>query len=249
MVYDWFTIFVNRPQRPGKPGVSGTSARHFRCRAAQIWVEDDGDQASHAGAGPLVLRLARFERCEEVEEDLAAALGAGVDGILLAGVRSGADLQRLDALLSVLEVTGGRQRGETAIIAELGGDAAGLLAAATLSDKTTRLAGIVFDARALAAIMNPAGHVSTAMAAVSTARGLTLLAAVAAGVPAIAVLAEFDEPADCHAASAAALSEGFSAVVVSEVSHVDSALEAFSGDGTQGQTVGRIISKISPTSP
>lgn len=228
--------------------MSGTSARHFRCRAAQIWVADDGDQASHAGAGPLVLRLARFERCEEVEDDLAAALGACVDGILLAGVRSGADLQRLDALLSVLEVTGGRQRGETAIIAELGGDAAGILAAATLSDKTPRLAGIVFNAQALAAVINPAGRVSTGMAAVSTARGLTLLAAVAAGVPAIAVLSEFDDPADCHAASSAALGEGFSAVILGDARHVASALEALGGDETQDQTVGRIISKISPTS-
>ena len=228
--------------------MSGTSARHFRCRAAQIWVEDDGDQASHAGAGPLVLRLARFERCEEVEDELAAALGEGVDGILLAGARSGADLQRLDALLCVLEVTGGRQRGETAIIAELGGDAAGILAAATLSDKTPRLAGIVFNARALAAVMNSAGRVSTGMAAVSTARGLALLAAVAAGVPAISDLRGIDDPAEMRVASSAALGEGFSAVVLGDATHVATALEAFSGDGVQGQTVGRIISKISPTS-
>ncbi len=101
------------------------------------------------GAGCLL--LARIETSGDPGEDeLAALIGSGFDGIVLAGCRGPADLQRLDVLLKVAEAAAGKPQGRTVILAEYATTPESVLSPHSLAGASSRLSALVFDASALA---------------------------------------------------------------------------------------------------
>jgi citrate lyase beta subunit len=120
-------------------------------------------------------------------ETLHFALRNGVAGIALAGWRTGADIQRLAVLLSVAEAEGGRIAGSTAILAMTDGILPAPLSPHGLSDKSGRLAALVWDQRGLMQTLGTKRALTDDGAwtsAFAAARAAVLLTAAAAGVPA-----------------------------------------------------------------
>ncbi|MDI7864057.1 hypothetical protein MRS76_19090 [Rhizobiaceae bacterium n13] len=124
----------------------------------------------------------------ECEDDLAAIFAEGPDGIILAGAQNGAEIQRLDVLLSTLEAVNDVPLGRTRIVARCD-TAAGILGAASYRAKSERLEAVGWSPVALA---NEIGATDTyaadgrLIAPLQQAQGLIQLAAAAAGVAALA---------------------------------------------------------------
>ena len=110
------------------------------------------------------------------------------DGLVLRAAVGKRDVQRLGAILAVAEARRGRPDGGTAIVAAAADAAAGALALASLPGCSPRLAGLFWDAGALADGLG----CDRAAEPVRHARSGLLLAAAAAGVPAYACLSAGD---------------------------------------------------------
>ena len=85
------------------------------------------------------------------DDDLAAAIAARPDGIMLPKCNAGADVSQLSAMLRVHEAGNGVPDGQTKIIALITETAAGVLSASTYRDPTARLAGVTWGAEDLSA--------------------------------------------------------------------------------------------------
>lgn len=97
------------------------------------------------------LLLAQIETSSDPGEDeLAALIGSGFDGVVLAGCRGPADIQRLDVLLKVAEAAAGKPQGRTVILAEYATTPESVLSPHSLAGASSRLSALVFDASALA---------------------------------------------------------------------------------------------------
>lgn len=160
-----------------------------------------------AAADRIVLRL---------KDDDEAALRAVVRrrplAVTLERWRTGAELQRLDVLLSVAEAEEGIRPGNTRILAWTDGVLPPPFAETGTAAKSRRLSGVIWDWRTLAATLdatrshNSAGEWTPAFA---HARATTLLAAKAVGVAAYDVAPPVDGAAfaeNCRDARA----DGFS---------------------------------------
>lgn len=112
---------------------------------------------------------------------LARAMALAPAGIVLEGARSGRDVTLLDARLAVCEAERGLAHGGTSIIAVASAEA--LIEIGSFRGASARLAGLAFDPEALER------ELGAPDAAVSElARGMVVLAARAAGVPAFRVI-------------------------------------------------------------
>ncbi len=85
------------------------------------------------------------------DDDLAAAIAARPDGIMLPKCNAGADVSQLSAMLRVHEAGNGVPDGQTKIIALITETAAGVLSASTYRDPNPRLAGVTWGAEDLSA--------------------------------------------------------------------------------------------------
>ncbi|WP_411035419.1 hypothetical protein [Shinella sp. BYT-45] len=148
-------------------------------------------------------RFAIVEAAASVES-LRHSLAGGAAGIALAGCRDGAAVQRLAVLLSVAEAEEGRPEGSTPILAVTDGILPAPSSPRNLSGKSGRLAGLVWDERALAGALNArrsrAGN-GEWTGAFAAARAAVLLTAAAAGIPAYDSVSELDGEAfaaDCR---------------------------------------------------
>ncbi|ATN34267.1 hypothetical protein ACO34A_10685 [Rhizobium sp. ACO-34A] len=130
-------------------------------------------------------------------------------GIVLGNTRNGSDLQRLDTLLSAEEAIRQLPVGQTAILAVVGDNPAGLLNAESFARRTPRLMGLGWNPKGLE-------QNGSAVGALRPAREMTLLAAANAGVSAFGWL-EPELSGDALAeACARARQDGFAALVMSE---------------------------------
>ena len=123
------------------------------------------------------------------ETDIAGLrhiLANGATTLVLAGYRTGAQLQHLATLLSVAEAEEERPEGITSILALTDGILPASLSPQSLAGKSGRLAGLVWDQRVLEETLNARPHTQTGewTAAFAAARAAVLLTAAAAGVPA-----------------------------------------------------------------
>ncbi len=116
------------------------------------------------------------------EAILSAAVTRGSAALLLTDCHSAEDIGRLAARLAVAEATLGLDDGVTSIVALLD-HPAGVLQAASIASASRRLLAIGLDPAALAAALGTPPDSPTP--ALDTARGLVLLAAAAAGLPAV----------------------------------------------------------------
>jgi citrate lyase subunit beta / citryl-CoA lyase len=115
-----------------------------------------------------------------LEAELDALLPLAPWAVMLPQCRGGADLQRLGAKLAVREARLGLAAGSTRIVAAIDG-AVGVLSLASFAGASPRLAALVADAAALEAEFGA----SRESGAVALARGLCVVSAAAASVPAI----------------------------------------------------------------
>ncbi|WP_160147346.1 aldolase/citrate lyase family protein [Methylopila sp. Yamaguchi] len=151
------------------------------------------------------IALAEVERC----------VAAGAQAALLRGVPTGADLGHLAALLAVAEARAGCMEGATRIVAEVT-TARGLLELRSLVGATPRLGGLSWDAEALrenlgvTVLRDAEGRLLPPLA---QARSLVLIAAAAAGVPAIDT-SSADEGEVFRQECREALRDGFTAKLV-----------------------------------
>lgn len=167
------------------------------------------DQPIPADRRGVLIPIERIEETDidgaivvvEIHSDIATlqkALVAGAATIALNSCRTGADLQRFATLLSVAEAQADRPEGSTPILAFTDGILPAPAARESLAGKSQRLAGLVWDQRALAAALG-ATRTRTDFddwaPPFAAARAATLLTAAAAGVPAYDSAIELEEGA------------------------------------------------------
>jgi citrate lyase subunit beta / citryl-CoA lyase len=141
----------------------------------------------------------RLSAQEDLDPALRRLSQAPPDGVFFDGA-GGAGVQRLGARLAVFEAEAGLEDGATAIVAIAAQTAAAVFLLGGYADCSPRLKALAFDSQALAGSL----ALDPAAAPVATARSLTILAAAAANVPAIAIVE------DCGSAClAAARKDGF----------------------------------------
>lgn len=202
-------------------------------QAVAIPVGDDLDSFRHAAerladlrrqspdAAGLILLSAALDH-ETLDICLPGAIGKRPAGVIVTDLSNGSELQRIDVALSVAEAVAGLEAGMTAIIGMCGDNAAGLLASSSFAGKSRRLAALGRNTDRLAqSLFSDRQHEPFT-------GGLTVLAAAAAGVPAIdwldPSLSGDDLPEACNKARA----DGFSALLTSNPSHLRSIADAYS---------------------
>lgn len=147
------------------------------------------------------------------DDDLAAVVSAGPDGIMLPKSNSGLDVQHLSAKLRVHEAESGLADGAIKILPIITETPAGVLAAATYAGTSARLAGLTWGAEDLSAAIGArtarderGGYTDV----FRLARTMTILAAGAAEVAAIdTVFPNFRDMAAFEAECAEAERDGF----------------------------------------
>lgn len=132
-----------------------------------------------------------------VDADLDVVMPGAPEAVLLPGAVGGRDLQHLGAKLAVREAEHGLPPGRTRIAAAPADTAPGVLALPTLAGASLRLMALAWEAAALARALG----VETDASPVQAARDLLILAAAAAGVPALDCSVGEDDVAEaCSAA-------------------------------------------------
>jgi citrate lyase subunit beta/citryl-CoA lyase len=150
------------------------------------------------------------------EEDVAAVVGSGPDGVMLPKARSGADVHTLSIALNMAEERGGLQVGSTRIVAIITETPISLLQLNTYVGSSSRLDGLTWGAEDLAAVLgsrtNREADGRTWTSPYRLARDLTLFAAAAAGVEAIdTVFVNLEDAEGLAFEARAAARDGFTA--------------------------------------
>ncbi len=95
--------------------------------------------------------LARIWPADEPSEaDLGVLLANLIDGIVLAGCRGPADIQKTDVMLKVAEAAAGIEQGKTALLVEYATGPESVLSPHALAGASPRLSALIFDATTLA---------------------------------------------------------------------------------------------------
>lgn len=184
--------------------------------------------ASDRAGKSLVARVNAFDTGLTLD-DLAAVMPHAPNAIMLPKCRGRSDLDLLDHYLSAFEAANGLEKGKTGVIAvatETGESVLGL----SSYRPHPRLRGLLWGAEDLTASINATGNRDGAAYSgpFLLARNLCLMAASAAGVPAIDTVCTNLGDLDYVAAEArAARRDGFSAKAVIHPNHVDPVNAAF----------------------
>ncbi|WEX87309.1 aldolase/citrate lyase family protein [Sinorhizobium garamanticum] len=163
------------------------------------------------------LRLVRVGPVENITEaDLDRVLASEIDGIVLAGCRGPADVQKLDVLLRVSESIAGIAAGSVAILAEYATTPQSVLSPHSLQGASPRLKGLIFSAALLAESAGcalPAEELDTAPVIVA-GRAAAVLRAREAGIAAYDMLpGDANDEAAVRRYCATSARNGFSAMV------------------------------------
>lgn len=171
---------------------------------------------------------------EAMAAEVAALMAFAPAGVILCGVTAGADIQRLDVMLSVAEARLGRPLGSTVILALCGDNPAGVLAAQQGHAVTSaRLAGLGFNTERLArALRLPAPNPGTALPnGITVARGLLQLAAASAQLGCFDWLDPRLKGESLKEACQTARDEGFAALVGTNADQIEAINAAFRNGG------------------
>jgi len=176
----------------------------------------------------LIVRVNAFDTDMSLD-DLAAVMPYAPDGVMLPKCRGGADIDLLDHYLSAFEAANGIDRGATGIVAVATETGESVLGLSTYRPHP-RLRGLLWGAEDLISSINATGNRDGEVYSgpFLLARNLCLMAASAAGVPAIDTVCTNLGDLDYVAAEArAARRDGFSAKAVIHPNHVDPVNAAF----------------------
>jgi len=189
-------LFVpgDRPERFAKAAASGADAVILDLEDAvvpgkrpQARREIAAYLASAERRVPLWVRINPVDT-EDALPDLAAVIDARPDGIMLPKARDGADVHRASHWLEAHEARCGYAIGSVGLIPLITESAGALLKAASFTELPARVAGLTWGAEDLAADIGAFGNKSPDgeyELTYAIARSMCLLAAAAAGVPAI----------------------------------------------------------------
>jgi len=176
----------------------------------------------------LIVRVNAFDT-DMTLDDLAAVMPYAPDGVMLPKCRGGADIDLLDHYLSAFEAANGIDRGATGIVGVATETGESVLGLSTYRPHP-RLRGLLWGAEDLISSINATGNRDGEVYSgpFLLARNLCLMAASAAGVPAIDTVCTNLGDLDYVAAEArAARRDGFSAKAVIHPNHVDPVNAAF----------------------
>lgn len=182
----------------------------------------------------LFFAMTNHADSEAMAAEVAALMAFAPVGVILCGMSSCADIQRLDVMLSVAEARLGRTAGATAILALCGDNPAGVLAAQQCrSESSARLAAFGFDGQRLArALCLPAPAHGTALPnAIVVARGLLQLAAASAQLGCLDRLDAQLSGDRLAEACRAAFDEGFAALVGHDADQIEAINAAYRDGG------------------
>lgn len=184
----------------------------------------------HRARLPLIVRVNAIST-GLLLDDLAAVVRAQPWGVMLPKCAGGRDVALVDHYLAALEAREGMPVGSIRILPIVTETAAALFDMASYSGASARLCGMLWGGEDLAAdvgtVANRDGQ-GRYTAPYVLARSLTLLAAGAAGVPAIdAVYTDFRDPQGLAAEAADAVRDGFSAKAAIHPDQVGPINEAF----------------------
>lgn len=196
-------------------------------------------------AGPIVYVRVNDLASGMTDDDLAGVLQAGVDGIMLPKANGHADVEHLAAKLRVHEAEAAIADGLTRIIPIATETAAGVLAAGTYAVPSPRLAGLTWGAEDLSVAVgarttrDDAGRYTDLF---RLARSMALLAAAAAGVPAIdTVYPDFRDAEGFEADCRAGERDGFTARMAIHPSQVAIINAVFTPDAAAIARARRIV--------
>jgi citrate lyase subunit beta / citryl-CoA lyase len=162
--------------------------------------------------GPRPALYARLGPVEHPGFDLAleSMLQAPPDGIFLDEAEGGASVQHLAAKLAVFEARAGLADGAMTIIASAAGTPAAIFALGSYKGCSPRLAALSWESGALARALMLDGWPGVVPAPLAVARGLLVLGAAAAGLPALdAPSLHPNEPAEFREECLLARADGF----------------------------------------
>jgi len=195
-------------------------------------------------AVPLWVRINPVET-DDALLDLAAIMDGRPDGILLPKPRDGADVHRASHWLEAHEARCGYARDSVALIPLITESAAALLKAASFVDLPARVAGLTWGAEDLAADLGASGNKSADGEYEFTyqlARSMCLLAAAAAGVPAIDTIdTEFKDGVAIERRARAARRQGFAAKLAIHPAQVAPIHAAFTPTADELRWAERVI--------
>jgi citrate lyase subunit beta/citryl-CoA lyase len=169
--------------------------------------------------------------------DLAAVLGGRPDGVVLPKARHGDDVRHADHWLEALEVQYGLSRGSTGLLPLITESAGALLNASTFASMPARVTGLTWGAEDLAADVGAAtnrtedGEYELTFA---LARSFCLLAAAAAGVPALDTIdTEFRDAAAMQRRARASRRRGFAGKLAIHPAQIAPIHDAFAPTGDE----------------
>lgn len=128
-----------------------------------------------------------------LDADLDAIVAAAPAGVFLCSCESRADIQQLSVRLAVREAEAALAEGAVRIVAWAAQTPAGVLGLGGLATASPRLAALAFDAEALSAALD----VPVDSPTILSARAQLVIAAAAAGVPALTLAPDGDAGAAC----------------------------------------------------
>ena len=214
-------LFVpgDRPERFAKAAASGADAVILDLEDAvvpekrpQARLEIAAYLASAERNVPLWVRINPVDT-DDALGDLAAVIDARPDGVVLPKARDGADVHRASHWLEAHEARCGFAIGSVGLIPLITESAGALLNAASFALLPARVAGLTWGAEDLAADIGAFGNKSPDgeyELTYALARSMCLLAAAAAGVPAIdTVDTEFKDVAAIERRARASRRQGF----------------------------------------
>lgn len=246
-------LFVpgDRPERFAKAAASGADAVILDLEDAVM--PDRRPEARRAIAAylagaertvPLWVRINPVDT-DDAPLDLAAVIDGRPDGIMLPKARDGADVHRASRWLEAHEVRCGCARGSVALIPLITESATALLKAATFVDLPARVAGLTWGAEDLAVDLGASGNKSADGEyefIYQLARSMCLLAAAAAGVPAIDTIdTEFKDTAAIERRARASRRQGFAAKLAIHPAQIAPIHAAFTPTSDELQWAERVL--------
>jgi citrate lyase subunit beta/citryl-CoA lyase len=187
----------------------------------------------------------------ELLADLAAVMGGAPDGIVLPKAESAAGLVELHHYLSALEARESLPAGSTRVVVIATETPGAVLGAAGYREAAPRLAGLTWGAEDLGAALGARAKTDDSGAwtpVFEHARSQCLLAAAAAGVPAIdGVHAEFRDGAGLSRALARARRDGFCGKLAIHPDQIEAINAAFTPTETEVSQARRIVAAFAET--
>ena len=190
------------------------------------------------------VRINRLD-CEDALDDLKAVMRAGPHGIVLPKPASAADSKLLSKILLVHEEENGLQKGRTAILPIATEQPGALFMMAGYADTTRRLGGLTWGAEDLSVALGATtnrGEDGEWLPPYQLARTLCLLAAAAAGVPAIdTVYTDYKDDKGLAKYAAAARRDGFEGMLAIHPGQVAIINDAFVPTSDETERAQRIV--------